>query len=410
MSSRLQRSEEAAEAQAAKLSEKQRDLEEARSEIERLSRAREDLEAADARGRAERLDLDDEVVHLRQRLDIATGALREEKTTSGTLRSRVEALERELELEKERVEAAEAEAGAHSVAAAAAEATLARQTRVAEELESLRSLAEERGAEVKRLGAEIHGARAEAEGAASRLRAAEEAGRSAAHEASRARERLRSERESSRRVSSELEVRGVRCVWRCSRPPEPRAGLRVPACAAVRSSRPWRSSWAHSWGRGGGSRRSRFPRLLFAVDIPGPGSQSPLWLPSTRLPAYPPCPSGCVTPHDSVGSRQTAVRERTEAVEKLSLAEAEAGRLHVELAAAVAAVRDKKVSFRARIMAVPRGSAGERELPRTVSPSLFLPEPGGCPSISVIGECCLPVSDGRTRRGCGWREWMWCTP
>lgn len=40
--------------------------------------------------------------------------------------------------------------------------------------------------------------------------------------------------------------------------------------------------------------------------------------------------------------RQATIRERTQAVEKLSISEAETGRLHVELAAACAAAENSK--------------------------------------------------------------------
>lgn len=41
--------------------------------------------------------------------------------------------------------------------------------------------------------------------------------------------------------------------------------------------------------------------------------------------------------------RQTTIRERTQTVEKLSVSEAETGRLHVDLAAARAAAEKNKV-------------------------------------------------------------------
>lgn len=52
------------------------------------------------------------------------------------------------------------------------------------------------------------------------------------------------------------------------------------------------------------------------------------------------------TPHHVRPPRrqQAAIRERTQAVEKLAIAEAEAGQLHVDLAAALATAEEKRAS------------------------------------------------------------------
>lgn len=150
-------------------------------------------------------ELDDEVVHLRERLEIAKAGLQEEKMASELLRTRLEASDREVAQTREKARRAEEEAKEHSAA------TTTRAVGLADELVVLKSLVDVRAEEVER-------ARSETKAAATGLRAAEEEGRRQAREAARAREQLRAERDGLGRVSLELEVRGVRmCVcmlWR----------------------------------------------------------------------------------------------------------------------------------------------------------------------------------------------------
>lgn len=197
--------------------ESHQELQEAQSEIARLRSANEALETAQIRGRAERVEADQEVVSLKKMLEVATNGLEKEKTASGTLCGRLETLERELNLEKERVKTAEEEAEVQSAAASAANAALAHEDNSANKVKLLQTLVDERGAEVDELRVEINEAWAKVKAAEIELRAAKEEAQAQALEMESNRKKLGTERDSSARVSIELQVRWLdRCLRKAS--------------------------------------------------------------------------------------------------------------------------------------------------------------------------------------------------
>lgn len=207
MSSALQRRESECKAQELQMAETRRELEAARAEIAGLKRTKDALEAAGTRGRAERLDLDEQVMLLRESLDVTTKTLEEEKSAKKKLRVRLGTLEEEVARAAERARLAEGNAKAKSAAVADAKAALTRQASTAKELQTLQRLLDETSSDVEQLRSEVDSARAETESARERLVAVEDASRAQAREASHARERLEAEKNKLAHVSKELEVK-----------------------------------------------------------------------------------------------------------------------------------------------------------------------------------------------------------
>lgn len=208
MSTRLRRSERKCKAQATQLAEAQTDLRTARAETAaetaRLaSSKKESLEAkAEARERTAAMrELDDEVVHLRERLQIATGELQRGKAAAGAVQARLEASEREAREARDRARKAEEARDAAEWAATTARKAGVLTEASAKEIAELRILVDEARGEVEQT-------RAESSVTAAGLRAAEEKGRRQAREAAQTREQLRAERDRLARVSLELEVGG----------------------------------------------------------------------------------------------------------------------------------------------------------------------------------------------------------
>lgn len=141
-------------------------------------------------------ELDDEVLNLKERLQIASGELQKGKASAALVQARLDASAREVRHARERLRKAEDELTERAEAAARDVGSLAES---AKEISSLRTLVEEGRAEVER-------AQAETKAAVAGLRAAEEEGRRQAREAASAREQLRAERTGSARISLELEV------------------------------------------------------------------------------------------------------------------------------------------------------------------------------------------------------------
>ena len=292
LSTRLRRFERKCSDQTAELCEARAEAKTARSEVSRLSRAK---EASDTKNSDERTALalalrerDSELARLRERFETATGELSAEKEGVASLRARLEASDGELRHARERARAAEDDASARASRAACSKSA-AQEQRVAE----LERALEERSTDLER-------AKADARAAAAELRVAEEKTRRQLREAATARDQLRVEKEGSVGGYLELEV-----------------GMYTDLISRVLFS--------------GQETPCRIMCHMFDVS-----ERTVCCVPAVhRLVLFLWCN---VNVHS-----QTAIRERTQTVEKLALAETESKRLQVELAAALEKTNESQV-------------------------------------------------------------------